>query len=295
VPSGKPGANTSRSLLPRLVGQGGALITTPVLRTEAGAQRYVLRFLEIDGEAARGYETLLALGTDTTAEVASHLVIDRVYAHGHFHKGMKRGISLNSAHTDILNSYISDIKSVNADSQAIAGYNGPGPYRIVNNYLEAAGENILFGGSDPAVTNLVPADIEVLRNHLYKPIAWQQAILSAPGSPSASASTTSGRLTAGTHYFRVSAVMQVASRTLVSVPSTVVSASVSANRSASVTWSAVAGAERYRIYRGTSAASQGVYLETPGASTSFTYTGDAERSVRPLRRAPSGPSRTSSS
>ena len=30
------------------------------------------------------------------------------------------------------------------------GWNGPGPFLIENNYLEAAGENIMFGGNDPS-------------------------------------------------------------------------------------------------------------------------------------------------
>lgn len=281
IPSGKPGANTSRSLLPRLVGQGGALKTTPVVRTESGAQRYILKFLEIDGEANEGYETLIALGSDGTSATASYIVIDRVYAHGHFYKGMKRGISLNSAHTDILNSYISDIKSVNADSQAIAGYNGAGPFRIINNYIEGAAENVLFGGSDPAITNLVPADIEIKQNHIFKPLSWQNAILPAPASPRASASSTPGRLNAGTHYFRVVAIMFTDTRTAVSAPSAAVSISVSSNGSASISWSGVPGADRYRIYRGSSAGSQSVYTETSNASTSFTYTGNGERSGTP--------------
>ena len=146
VPSGRSGANTSRSLLPRLIGQGGALKTTPVVRTASGAHHYILKFLEIDGAANLGFETLIALGDDTAGTNASDLVIDRVYAHGDTYRGMKRGVSLNSTRTDILNSYISDVKAVNADSQAIAGYNGAGQYRIINNYLEGAGENVLFGG-----------------------------------------------------------------------------------------------------------------------------------------------------
>jgi hypothetical protein len=281
VPSGKPGANTSRSLLPRLIGRGGALKTTPVVRTESGAARYLLRFLEVDGAANLGYETLIALGDDTTSLPASDIVIDRVYAHGDFHKGMKRGISLNSARTDILNSYISDIKSVGSDSQAIAGYNGPGPFRIVNNYIEGAAENILFGGSDPAVTDLVPSNIEIRRNHLFKPLAWKDPILAPPASPKASASTASGALASGTHYFRVVALMDTDTRTAVSIGSAVVSASVSANRSATVTWTGVPGADRYRIYRGTSSSSLGRYLETGGALTSFTYTGANEKSGTP--------------
>ena len=83
----------------------------------------------------------------------------------------------------MLNSYISDIKAVNADSQAIAGYNGAGPFTIENNYLEAAGENVLFGGADPAVTNLVPSDIVLRRNHLFKPLAVAQRHSRRAGEP----------------------------------------------------------------------------------------------------------------
>src|SRR5205814_6471454 len=70
-------------------------------------------------------------------------------------------------------SYFSDFKEVGADSQAIAGWNGLGPFAIVNNYLEGAGENLLFGGADPSVKNLVPADIEIRQNHFAKPLTWK--------------------------------------------------------------------------------------------------------------------------
>ncbi len=31
----------------------------------------------------------------------------------------------------------------------------------------------MFGGADPGVANLVPSDIEILRNHLHKPLSWR--------------------------------------------------------------------------------------------------------------------------
>jgi hypothetical protein len=43
----------------------------------------------------------------------------------------------------------------------------------VNNHIEAAGVNVLFGGADPAIPNLVPGDIEVRRNHFTKALAWR--------------------------------------------------------------------------------------------------------------------------
>ena len=65
-------------------------------------------------------------------------------------RGQKRGIAMNSASTTIIGSYISDIKSTSQDAQAIAGWSGPGPFLIENNYLEASGENFMLGGATPA-------------------------------------------------------------------------------------------------------------------------------------------------
>ena len=98
-----------------------------------------------------------------------------MYIHGDPAAGQKRGIALNSGYTEITNSYIADIKATGVDSQAICGWNGSGPYLIENNYLEAAGENVMFGGADPTIWNLVPADITVRRNTLSKPTAWMTA------------------------------------------------------------------------------------------------------------------------
>lgn len=88
-------------------------------------------------------------------------------------KGQKRGIALNSADTTIRNSDVRDIKADGQDSQAICGWNGPGPFVIENNYLEAAAENILFGGADPPIRNLVPTDITIRRNYFTKPLEWR--------------------------------------------------------------------------------------------------------------------------
>ena len=108
-----------------------------------------------------------------SSDLPHHIVIDRCYVHGDRRLGARRGIAMNSRDTAVVHSYLSDFKEVGADSQAIAGWNGTGPFMIADNYLEAAGENVLFGGADPAIPDLVPEDIEVLRNHMAKPLAWR--------------------------------------------------------------------------------------------------------------------------
>jgi hypothetical protein len=149
----------------------------PALATAAGAHHYTLMFLEFLGNF-QGYGDIIALGDGSMAQndlslVPHDLVVDRVYVHGDVTNGQKRGIALNSASTTITNSYIAEIKAVGQDSQAIAGWNGPGPYTITNNYLEAAGENIIFGGADPGIPNLVTSDVTIRNNFLTKQVAWR--------------------------------------------------------------------------------------------------------------------------
>jgi regulation of enolase protein 1 (concanavalin A-like superfamily) len=281
IPEGKPGWNTRRSALARLVGNGGTWKSTPIIRTSAGAHHYRFQFVELDGTANVGYETLIGFGASTgqtsLSAVPHSLVVDRVWLHGHTTKGMKRGIYLNSGSTDILNSYFDDFFSF-SDSQAIGGTNGPGPYRIINNHLEAAGENILFGGSDPQITNLVPSDIEIRGNYMTKDVAWRSAILRTPARPSA-VSAGSGALAAGTHYFKVAAVIQAGGGNGYSAASPEVAVTVTAGRAVTLSWAAVSGADKYRVYRGTTSNGQSRYLET--TATTFTYSGSSEISGTP--------------
>jgi hypothetical protein len=83
------------------------------------------------------------------------------------------GITLNSADTTIRNSRISGIKWRGVQTYGIGGWNGPGPFRIENTTVEAAGLNFIFGGSTPQIPDLVPSDITIRNVHAYKPLAWK--------------------------------------------------------------------------------------------------------------------------
>ena len=147
----------------------------PALQTAEGAHHWRIVLIEFPANAG-GAGDIVALGSGNQSSLASvphDLVVDRCYVHGDPAIGQKRGIALNSASTTIMGSYISDIKAAGQDTQAIAGWNGPGPFSISNNYLEAAGENVMFGGGDPAIPNLVPSDIVFENNTVAKPLAWR--------------------------------------------------------------------------------------------------------------------------
>ena len=161
------------SVLPKIVTAGSG----PALTTDRGAHHF--RFVGVEFSVAAGVALnygIIALGdaTDTSvSQLPNNLIFDRVYVHGGTTGNVRRGIAMNSASTAVIDSYVSEIHEVGADSQAIASWNGTGPFKIVNNYLEAAGENVLFGGADPTIPNLVPSDIEVRRNLLSKPRKWR--------------------------------------------------------------------------------------------------------------------------
>lgn len=150
----------------------------PTLRTEKGAHHWRLILLEFP-PTVDGTGDIITLGDggpdqSELSHVPYELVIDRCYIYGDPEKGQKRGIALNSGRTVITNSYIADIKAIGQDTQAIGGWNGPGPYTIENNYLEGAGENFLLGGADIFIRDLVTSDVVFRRNHLAKPVAWRE-------------------------------------------------------------------------------------------------------------------------
>jgi hypothetical protein len=102
----------------------------------------------------------------------SDIVLDRMYIHGQPNSQLARCVSIHGARQQVADSWLSECHATGQDAQAIWGANGAGPYRIVNNYLEASGENVMFGGADPPA-GIVPSDIEIRGNHFYKPQAWR--------------------------------------------------------------------------------------------------------------------------
>lgn len=173
-------------LMAKIVSPGA---NEPAIKTEPGAHNYKLDGIEVApiNEAAV-VSDLVKLGDGSSAQnsltnVAHHLTINRAYIHGFPTKELKRGVALNSGEASITNSYISDIHGIGYDTQAICGWNGPGPYHIINNYLEAAGENVMFGGADPSIPGLIPSDIEIRRNHFFKPLSWKIGHPSYAGKP----------------------------------------------------------------------------------------------------------------
>ena len=175
LPEGTRVAPAQASLMPKIVSPN----TMPAISTAAGAHNFRFAGIEITTTWASTSATNYVLvyleapgGNTSLSQVPTDLVFDRCYIHGTPTGNVRRAILMNSARTALVDSYLSDLHEVGFDSQALASWNGPGPFKIVNNYLAGAGENIMFGGADPAIPNLVPSDIEIRRNYLFKPLSW---------------------------------------------------------------------------------------------------------------------------
>jgi len=159
-----------------------AKTANPVFSFAASSHNYRLLGLEISCTTAcnsPGQMQASLIETDVAAtsvsQEPSFIIVDRCYVHGTPTANVKRGMDLQGISLAVVDSYFSEIHLVSNDSQALLGWNGSGPFLIQNNFLSAAGENIMFGGATANITNLVPSDITIVGNHFWKDITWQNA------------------------------------------------------------------------------------------------------------------------
>lgn len=162
---------TSAAGLPRILSPNnmGALTAS----AGAGQMRFIN--LEIASDPKISNTGLVRFGTGMESKLSDlphDFVLDRCYAHGSPLGNLRRAVILNCVAGSVIDSYLSDCHEKGADSQALGGWNGAGPFLIEGNYLEAASENVMFGGSDPLIAGLIPSDIVIRRNHITKQMVW---------------------------------------------------------------------------------------------------------------------------
>ncbi len=161
-----------------------ARISVPVHKSITITDHYRLIGLELTRPEGGGitYNLIKAGG-------ANKVILDRVWVHGTERDETQRGIAIPGAsYIAVIDSYFSDFHCIAKtgsceDAQTVWGGAGEvagGTYKIVNNYLEAAGEGILFGGGAGSTT---PSDIEIRRNHFYKPSIWHNSDANYIGVP----------------------------------------------------------------------------------------------------------------
>ena len=169
-PSGTRVSPANATNMPKILAPNGL----SALKTVANSHHF--RFVGIEfapaPETTRIYAVVVIGDADTSpATLPHHVVFDRCYVHGNPNSNDRRGIAMDGAYVAVVDSYISDFHEEGADSQGLWAYNTAGPLQIRNNYIEAAGENVMFGGADSRDPALVPADIEIRNNYFFKPLS----------------------------------------------------------------------------------------------------------------------------
>jgi hypothetical protein len=139
-----------------------------------GANHYRLIGLEITRPAGTPGPARLVAGLGQT----DHFIVDRSWLHGAKQDETHVGLNVDGmTYAAVVDSYFSDFHCISAtgactDAHAVAGgvsNTQDGPFKIQNNFLEATGECVMFGGGPATMT---PTDIEILHNHFWKPWQW---------------------------------------------------------------------------------------------------------------------------
>lgn len=85
----------------------------------------------------------------------------------------KRFVLGNGEDITLEQSYVSGVWKAGQDSQCFVAWDGAGPYWIVDNFLEAASENVMFGGADSSSEANRPKGIYIEDNLFSKPLRWK--------------------------------------------------------------------------------------------------------------------------
>ena len=157
--------------------------TQSALILPPGSNHYRLVGIEVYSASTAGcggqncYSQSLVNGNSVPGRpLVDSIIVDRCYLHGSPTIDVRVGVVANGSNFAVIDSYISDIHQSTNDSQAVLAYYSPGPIKIVNNFLSATGEDVMFGGAGGLSNPWVPSDVEIRGNHFFKDPAW-----AAPG------------------------------------------------------------------------------------------------------------------
>src|ERR1035438_8041816 len=154
--------------MPKLVSTNAA----PVFDILTGANQWRFAGLNITETAAASNLIFGNYSNDGVAPLPDNIFIDRCYIHGLTTASVHRAILADDTNFAIIDSYVSDVQGPGLETQALAAWWTPGPIKIVNNYLSATTENVMFGGAGGPANPYVPSDIEMRNNYLFKPLSW---------------------------------------------------------------------------------------------------------------------------
>lgn len=177
-PSGTRVTPSNAANMPKIVtpNSNPAIANNYAVAGSRTTQFWYLEGLEITTSAPLTWNVVLFDDEYSLApgDMPHDITISHCYIHGIPNTaGMVRGVWLGGVDMAVVDSWVSDFQDTNMESQAVVFQDGPGPFKIVNNELEAATENLMFLDPPPTSTPIIPSDVEIRGNHIMKPLTYQ--------------------------------------------------------------------------------------------------------------------------
>jgi len=171
--------NASLSDMPTILSGGG--IPARWIATAHGADRY--RFIGIEFRSAPGeqvtagvrlHETYWGTPHSTLSEKTSDIILDRCLMRGNRTAPYAgRAVIINGDRHAVINSYLSDWVDDDSDTQAVLMHGYASVFAVINNYLEATGENVYTDNAETiGGVVYIPSDGEIRGNFMRKLVEW---------------------------------------------------------------------------------------------------------------------------
>ena len=173
----------------RIIGSGA---NGRPLTFSSGTQYVRLEGLEIGVDPANVFPTEAEPNygiISFSAGNINHIVLDQLWVHGNANNeteyywgfGGASGGNYPTTNMSLIDSTLTDVHcaaSIGYCNQSVGvtvggtGDSIDGTFKVVNNYIESAGEIIFMGGSE---STTVASDVEIRENYLFKPLTWDPA------------------------------------------------------------------------------------------------------------------------
>jgi hypothetical protein len=171
-----PGTRVTPAMAANFAKIVGGRANDPVISAQNGSGGWRFVAVEITNRSdVSVLNTMIALGwgdATSLSETPTDFVFDRTYVHSGPTLDLTRCFLMNASRTAIVNSTL-ECHGRFTDAMAIGGWAAPGPFRFENNSIAGSGHGIFFGGNDPLIQGVMPSDIVIRNNRIWRPLEWK--------------------------------------------------------------------------------------------------------------------------
>ena len=115
-----------------------------------------------------------AFTQSNTSQNPSKIILEHCVVNPPDHVSVVHAILNDGYKVSLISNWLGNIQTLwGQDSQAVVSYDGRGAHVYNNNFLEAASENVMYGGVVPSIEGLTSSNIEIRRCYFSKRLSWR--------------------------------------------------------------------------------------------------------------------------